>query len=59
MATTPVFLPVKSHGQRSLAGYCSQGHKELATTEGTEHTKHNVLIYILKHTIKGSKWKNW
>ena len=25
---TPVFLPGKVHGQRSLAGYSSQGHKE-------------------------------
>ena len=30
---TPVFLPGKSHGQRSLAGYRSWGHKELYTTE--------------------------
>ena len=28
MATTPVFLPGKSHGQRSLSGYSSWGHKE-------------------------------
>ena len=27
MATTPVFLPGKFHGQRSLAGYSPQGHK--------------------------------
>ena len=33
MATTPVFLPGKSHGQSSLAGYCPRGHKELDTTE--------------------------
>ena len=26
---TPVFLPGKSHGQRSLAGYSSRDHKEL------------------------------
>ena len=32
MATTPVFLPGKSHGQRSLAGYSSQDHKELDMT---------------------------
>ena len=25
---TPVFLPRESHGQRSLAGYSSWGHKE-------------------------------
>ena len=28
----------KFHGQRSLAGYSPQGHKELDTTEATEHT---------------------
>ena len=28
----PVFLPGKSHGQRSLAGYSSWGHKELDMT---------------------------
>ena len=30
---TPVFLPGKSHGQRSLAGYSLWGHKESDTTE--------------------------
>ena len=25
---TPVFLPEESHGQRSLVGYSSWGHKE-------------------------------
>ena len=30
---TPVFLPGKFHGQRSLAGYSPRGHKELDTTE--------------------------
>ena len=29
----PVFLPGKSHGQMSLAGYSPWGHKELDTTE--------------------------
>ena len=29
---TPVFLPGKFHGQRSLAGYSPWGHKELAMT---------------------------
>ena len=32
MAITPVFLPGKSHGQRSLSGYSSWGHKELDMT---------------------------
>ena len=35
--TTPVFLPGKSHGQRSLVGYSPWGHKELDTTEVTQH----------------------
>ena len=30
---TPVFLPGEYHGQRSLAGYSSWGHKESDTTE--------------------------
>ena len=35
MAPTPVFLPGKSHGQRSLAGYSPWGLKELDMTEHT------------------------
>ena len=33
---TPVFLPEKSYGQKSLAGYSPWGRKELDTTEATE-----------------------
>ena len=32
---TPEFLPAASHGQRSLAGYSPEGHKESDTTEAT------------------------
>ena len=32
---TPVFLPEKSHGQRSLVGYSPEGHKQSDTTEAT------------------------
>jgi len=32
---TPVSLPGKSHGQRSLAGYSPLGGKESDTTEAT------------------------
>ena len=38
---TPVFLPEKSHGQRSLVDYGPKGHKELDTTE------HNVIWVML------------
>ena len=33
MPPTPVFLPRKSHRQRSLVGYGSEGCKELDTTD--------------------------
>ena len=32
---TPVSLPGESHGQKSLAGYGPQGHKESDMTEAT------------------------
>ena len=35
---TPVFLPGESHGQRSLAGFSSWGHKESDTIERLTHT---------------------
>ena len=33
MATTPVFLPRESHGQKSLVGYSPWDHTESDTTE--------------------------
>ena len=39
---TPIFLPVKSHGQRSLVGYSSKGSKESDMTEHAQ--KHKSLI---------------
>ena len=49
---TPVFLPGKSNGQRSLAGYSPQGGKESDTTEPTRKSCliRHVIIYIHKHT---------
>ena len=32
---TPVLLPEKLHGWRSLVGFCLWGHTELGTTEAT------------------------
>ena len=37
---TPVLLPGKSHGQRSLAGYSPGGHKEPDTTERVRANTH-------------------
>ena len=43
---TPVFLPGKSCGQRSLMDYSTWGRKELDTTEQLTHT-HMVSKSVL------------
>ena len=40
MATTPVFLPGKFHGQRSLVGYSPWGRIELDMPEGLHSLTH-------------------
>ncbi|CAI9166511.1 unnamed protein product [Rangifer tarandus platyrhynchus] len=40
---TPVFLPGKSHGQRSLVGYSPWGRKESDTTWRLKNNHHNVV----------------
>ena len=49
MATTPVFLPRKSHGQRSLAGYSLLGRKESDTTE---HVRVCVCVCVYTREAK-------
>ena len=46
---TPVFLPVESHGQRSMAGYSPRGRKESDMTEATEHA--HTLCWFLLPTV--------
>ena len=46
---TPVFLPGRSHGQRSLAGYIPWGHKE---SDMSEHTQRRKDTYIHRHKKK-------
>ena len=47
---TPVLLPGKFHGERSLTGYSPQGHKESDTTEQLHCVYHITvcvtLVYI-------------
>ena len=45
---TPVFLPGKSHGQRSLASYSPWGCKE---SEATEHACTLILCLVLPLSI--------
>ena len=40
---TPVFLPGKFHGQRSLEGYSPWGHKVSDTTEHVHTHTHRML----------------
>ena len=47
---TPVFLPGKFHGQRSLTGYSPWGCKELDTPE---HTLSNQIIGVLESAHSG------
>ena len=44
---TPVFSPEASHGQRSLAGYSPQGHKEPDTTEHARKALPSNIYIIL------------
>ena len=48
MATTPVFLPEKPHGQRSLAGYSPKGHKESDMTEHKVSQGESVKVVTYK-----------
>ena len=48
MATSPVLLPGKSHGQRSLAGCSLWSHKETDTSQQLNNNKgfHNMLSAV-------------
>ena len=49
---TPVFLPEKSHGEKSLVGYSPWGHKEL---DMTEHA--GIQAYIPERRTEGEEEK--
>ena len=59
---TPVFLPGKSHGWRSLAGYSPWGHTELDTTEwlsthsGTEVVDYRLRLFGSSLVLHPSCW---
>ena len=56
---TPVFLPGKSHGQKSLAGYSPWGHKESDMTEQLNNNNSKMRLwqggkgfFIMRSTFK-------
>ena len=49
---TPVFLPGKSHGQRSLAGYCPYCHKGLDMSEATECTHTHTHMHTCTEGLR-------
>ena len=55
---TPVFLPGEFREQRSLAGYSPWGHKELDTTEVTEHARNSNRKLIHFPCCDGVKGKS-
>ena len=52
--STPVFLPGKYHGRRSLIGYRPWGHKESDTIEQL----HFHFLKIFKMTVRNG-WEGW
>ena len=59
---TPVVLPEKSHGQRSLPSYSPWGHKESDATERTHITYHLFIVYpasIIYSTYQSSACINY
>ena len=50
---TPVFLPGEFHGQGSLAGYSSWGHKGSDMTEQLTHYTYicTKYVYLCTHVI--------
>ena len=57
MAPTPVFLPGKSQGQRSLADYSPRGCKKSDMTEHTYTQKQNCKIYLFSLNDPSINWK--
>ena len=55
---TPVFLPEKSHGQRSLVGYSPWGQKESDPTECLSTTMFNIVLDVREehdeHQLRGT-----
>ena len=53
MATHSIFLPEKSHGQRSLVSYSLKGYKE---TDTSEHAFWLLCLTSCSHTLYMPLW---
>ena len=55
---TPVFLPGKAHGQRSLVGSSPWGHKRVGHDLATKQEQHSSLniSYISQSDSEGGQW---
>ena len=53
---TPVFLPGKSHGRRSLVGHSPRGRKESDTTERLHFHFHFVQLDKTKDLFTSRLW---
>ena len=56
MATHSVFLPGKSHGQRSLVGYSPWGHKEDKTEQLSTSHVYQVLYQFIRFLGERRCW---
>ena len=55
--STPVFLPGKSHEQRSLMGYSPWGHKRVSRNLATkQHFPPIVLLTLASMVATGCMW---
>ena len=54
--STPIFLPGKSHGRRSLAGYSSWEHKESDMTEQHHFQFLNSLVWWASQILSVACW---
>ena len=54
---TPVFLPGKSHGQRSLAGYGQWNCRESDTTEQLTLSWASLVAQMVKNLL--AMWETW
>ena len=55
---TPVLLPGKSHGQRSLIGYSPWGHKESDTTEQL-HFHFSLVLFLIYLAVLDLSCSTW